>query len=94
MFGYRNYETQDNSRNNWFVAIVATGEGWHNNHHQDQAAATVKHRWWEVDICYWHILILKWTGLATHIVQPAHKRRRAPISVEPAAVGPATESPL
>lgn len=77
LFGYRNYQTDDNSRNNWFVAIVATGEGWHNNHHHDQAAATVQHRWWEIDICYWHILILKWLGLATHIIPPAHKRRRA-----------------
>lgn len=76
LFGYQNYETGDNSRNNWFVAIVATGEGWHNNHHHDQAAATVQHRWWEIDICYWHILILKWLGLATHIIPPAHKRRR------------------
>jgi fatty-acid desaturase len=92
LFGYRNYETSDGSRNNWFVAIVATGEGWHNNHHHDQAAATVQHRWWEIDICYWHILILKWLGLATHIVPPAHKRRRsvkeAPLIQEEASPTP------
>lgn len=101
MFGYRNYETDDNSRNNWFVAIVSTGEGWHNNHHQDQAAATVQHRWWEIDVCYYHILLLKRVGLATHIVQPAHKRRRvavtatdAPGSIEVSPVVPAAESRL
>jgi stearoyl-CoA desaturase (delta-9 desaturase) len=101
LFGYRNYETDDNSRNNWFVAIVSTGEGWHNNHHQDQASATVQHRWWEVDICYWHILALKWVGLATHIVPPAHKRRRAaiaaaetPVALEPSPIVPAVESRL
>lgn len=105
LFGYRNYETEDNSRNNWFVAIVATGEGWHNNHHQDQAAATVQHRWWEIDICYWHILILKWLGLATHIVPPAHKRRRTTSSPDlrptpmrgesgPSPVASTVETPL
>ncbi len=76
LFGYRNYETSDRSRNNWFVAIVATGEGWHNNHHQDASAATTQHRWWEIDICYFYIAALKWVGLATHVVPPAHKRRR------------------
>jgi len=105
LFGYQSYKTSDNSRNNWFVAIVATGEGWHNNHHHDQAAATVQHRWWEIDICYWHILVLKWLGLATHIVPPAHKRRRAagladlrptPIRGEggPSVVTSTVESPL
>lgn len=75
LFGYRNYETTDNSRNNWLVALIATGEGWHNNHHHDQASATVQHRWWEIDLCYYHILVLKWCGLASHIVPPASQRR-------------------
>ena len=75
LFGYRNYETSDNSRNNWFVAMIATGEGWHNNHHHDQAAATVQHRWWEFDLTYYHIVVFKWLGLVTHIVPPAHQRR-------------------
>ena len=35
LFGYRNYETGDNSRNNAWVAIITSGEGWHNNHHAD-----------------------------------------------------------
>jgi stearoyl-CoA desaturase (delta-9 desaturase) len=88
LFGYRNYETTDNSRNNWFVAMIATGEGWHNNHHQDQAAATVQHRWWEFDATYYHIVVLKWLGLASHIVPPASQRRSARPSI--AAVSPST----
>ncbi len=40
LFGYRNYQTPDQSRNNWFVALLTTGEGWHNNHHQDPASAS------------------------------------------------------
>ncbi len=77
MFGYRNYETDDHSRNNWFVALISMGEGWHNNHHADQSAATVQHRWWEIDINYYIIKIWSWMGLATHIVPPIHKRRAA-----------------
>ena len=43
VWGYRNYETTDNSRNNWLVALLAHGEGWHNNHHADQRAASHGH---------------------------------------------------
>ena len=39
LWGYRNYETDDNSRNNWFVGLLAHGEGWHNNHHAEQVSA-------------------------------------------------------
>lgn len=75
MFGYRSYETDDHSRNNWFVALIASGEGWHNNHHADQSAATVQHRWWEFDLNYYIIKVWSWMGLASHIVPPMHKRR-------------------
>src|SRR5215470_11501227 len=40
LFGYRNYETSESSRNNWLVGVLALGEGWHNNHHHDPAAAS------------------------------------------------------
>ena len=53
MWGYRNYETRDNSRNNWLVAAVTFGEGWHNNHHADQRSAAHGHRWWELDPSWW-----------------------------------------
>ncbi len=46
MFGYRNYETTDDSRNNWLVAILAYGEGWHNNHHAYPRMAKHGHKWW------------------------------------------------
>jgi len=80
LFGYRNYETDESSKNNWFVGLVALGEGWHNNHHHDPAAASVWHRWWEFDLTYCVILVLKRLGLATKIVEPKrvrHARRTA-----------------
>lgn len=77
MFGYRNYETDEESRNNWFVAILTSGEGWHNNHHADPAAASNRRRWWEFDLIYGVIRALEVVGLATHVVRPKHKRSDA-----------------
>ena len=70
LFGYRSYDTREDSRNNWFVALVAMGEGWHNNHHHDPTSASVWCRWWEVDITYCVILLLERLGLATDIKRP------------------------
>ena len=70
LFGYRNYETSESSRNNWLVGLLALGEGWHNNHHHDPAAASVWHRWWEFDLTYCVILMLKRLGLATKVIEP------------------------
>lgn len=75
VFGYRNYETSDDSRNNWFVTLLTAGEGWHNNHHADPASASVQHRWWEIDINYYTICVFGWLGLATDIIQPRHIRK-------------------
>jgi stearoyl-CoA desaturase (delta-9 desaturase) len=74
MFGYCNYETGEDSKNNWFVALLTVGEGWHNNHHEDQAACTVQHRWWEIDISYYEIKLLEKLGLASDIIIPRHRR--------------------
>jgi fatty-acid desaturase len=68
--GYRNYETNENSRNNWVVALLSMGEGWHNNHHADQRSAAHGHRWWEIDFTYLTILLFGRIGLAADIVPP------------------------
>jgi fatty-acid desaturase len=86
-FGYRNYETSDESRNNWFVALITGGEGWHNNHHGDPASASVQHRWWEWDLNYYIIKSLEWIGLASHVVP---RRRREKKSLQLAASVTAT----
>lgn len=77
-FGYRRYETGDDSRNNWFVALVAGGEGWHNNHHWDQVSARHGHRWWEFDLSWTVIWALERLGLATDVIRPRQHRRRTP----------------
>lgn len=74
MWGYRNYETDENSRNNWVIALATNGEGWHNNHHADpRSAAHGFHRWWELDVTYLTLRGLALTGLVWDIVPP---RRR------------------
>ena len=64
IWGYRNYETRDQSKNLWWVAIFAYGEGWHNNHHAHPSVAPAGHRWWEFDITWWTIKALRFCGLA------------------------------
>ncbi len=74
MFGYRNYETGEESRNNWFVAIIASGEGWHNNHHADPASASNQRKWWEIDLIYLVICAMAKMRLVWDVVPPKHKR--------------------
>ena len=68
LWGYRNYETGDDSRNNWWVAILSYGEGWHNNHHAYPRMALHGHKWWEIDTTYTVIRLLKLCGLAWNVV--------------------------
>jgi stearoyl-CoA desaturase (delta-9 desaturase) len=70
LWGYRNYHTADTSRNNALLALLAHGEGWHNNHHADQKSAMHGHLWWELDATYMVIRILRAMGLATDVVMP------------------------
>ncbi|MBW3542861.1 MAG: fatty acid desaturase [Planctomycetes bacterium] len=64
LWGYRNYETRDGSKNLWWVALFAYGEGWHNNHHAHPSVAPAGHRWWEIDMTWWAIRALKLLGVA------------------------------
>ncbi len=64
LWGYRNYDTRDASRNLWWVAVLSYGEGWHNNHHAHPSLAPAGHRWWEIDMTWWAIKALKFVGQA------------------------------
>lgn len=67
VFGYQNYQTKDESRNNWLVALLSNGEGWHNNHHIDPTSASNWHRWWEFDAIYLVIKGMEKLGLASDV---------------------------
>ena len=89
-WGYRSYETEDQSRNNFIVALLTNGEGWHNNHHAAPRACSQGHRWWEIDISYYEIRILEALGLACDVAVPRHLRR-PPRAARAAVAGPDVE---
>jgi fatty-acid desaturase len=71
IWGYRNYETPDVSRNNPIVALLSSGEGWHNNHHADSRSARHGHKWWEFDLTWLVIRVLMLLGLAKNVALPS-----------------------
>ncbi len=71
MWGYRNYETADGSRNNPIIGYIVAGEGWHNNHHADPTSARHGHRWWEFDLTWSVIRVLMLVGLAKNVALPS-----------------------
>jgi fatty-acid desaturase len=71
VWGYRNYETPDTSRNNALIAILAAGEGWHNNHHADSRSARHGHEWWEIDVTWMIIRLLALFGFARDVATPS-----------------------
>ncbi len=68
LWGYRNYETMDNSQNSFFVSLFALGDGWQNNHHAFPRSANFRHRPFEVDPLYWVIWLFKGVGLFRNVV--------------------------
>lgn len=68
--GRQRYVTGDDSRNNWWLALITLGEGWHNNHHFYQASTRQGFRWWEIDITYYLLKALSWTGLVWDLQVP------------------------
>jgi len=77
VFGYRTHYTKEGSTNNWLVGLVASGEGWHNNHHWDEKSARHGHRWWEIDFTWMHVWVLEKLGLATDVTRPRQAPQRA-----------------
>ncbi len=72
-WGYRSYDTGEQSRNNWFVAAITSGEGWHNNHHAQPRAARHGHRAWELDLTFAFVQALEAVGLAWNVIRPDPK---------------------
>lgn len=62
-FGRRRFATRDDSRNNWLLALLTFGEGWHNNHHFFPGAARQGFRWWELDVTWYGLRALAAVGL-------------------------------
>ena len=84
VFGSRRYATTDTSKNNWLLAVITLGEGWHNNHHFYQSTANQGWFWWEVDVSYYVLRGLAALGLVWELRTPpahiksAHEQATAP----------------
>jgi stearoyl-CoA desaturase (delta-9 desaturase) len=70
LWGYRMAAVADNSRNLWWAALLTYGEGWHNNHHAYPNVAKAGWQWWEIDVTWWAIQVLRVLGLAKRVVMP------------------------
>ncbi len=70
VLGRRRYVTGDESRNNWLLALLTLGEGWHNNHHAYQASVRQGFRWWEYDPTYYVLRGLSWLGIVWDLHVP------------------------
>ena len=67
LWGSRRFQTRDDSTNNWWVALLTFGEGWHNNHHAHPTSARHGLAWYELDLTYLHIKALQFLGLASDV---------------------------
>lgn len=64
LWGTKRFETGDRSRNNFVLAILTLGEGWHNNHHYSMASCRQGYKWWEIDITWLALRVLGLLGIA------------------------------
>jgi stearoyl-CoA desaturase (delta-9 desaturase) len=83
--GYRTFRTRDLSTNCWWVALLAWGEGWHNNHHAFPYSARHGLRWFEMDLTWWSIKALRLFKLADQIRIPSAQALSRPVSESAAA---------
>jgi len=67
MWGSRRFPTRDDSRNSWWVALITFGEGWHNNHHAHPTSARHGLAWYELDLSWIQIKILRYFGIAKRV---------------------------
>src|SRR5262249_20836428 len=87
LFGSRRYDTPDESRNNFLLALITLGEGWHNNHHHYQSSVNQGFFWWEIDVSYRVLWCLSCLGLVWGLRKPGAKalafRLARPVSPRP-----------
>ncbi len=73
-YGFQTHATGDESRNNLWLAVPTLGESWHNNHHAHPTSARFGHQWWQLDLGYGVIWVLKKLGLVFNVNQPQKNR--------------------
>ena len=77
LWGSKRYVNTDESRNNFWLALITLGEGWHNNHHYYQSSTNQGFFWWEIDITYYILKAMSWVGLVWDLRTPPQHVRDA-----------------
>ncbi|MCA9710161.1 MAG: acyl-CoA desaturase [Myxococcales bacterium] len=85
VWGKRRYATTDDSRNNWALALLTMGEGWHNNHHHHMSSCRQGFFWWEIDATYYILKMLSWVGVVWDIREPSRRVLEAGPAPQPDA---------
>ena len=85
LMGRRRFDTGDDSRNSFILALITLGEGWHNNHHRYMSCTRQGFYWWEIDITYYVLRGLSWTGLIWDL-KPVPESVYKEVSVQPEKV--------
>ena len=73
-WGYRDFDTPDQSRNNFCLALITLGEGWHNNHHFSPNSVRQGFRWWQIDVTFYMLWFLSKIGII-HELRPVDMTR-------------------
>ncbi|MDZ4785733.1 MAG: acyl-CoA desaturase [bacterium] len=73
IFGSRRFETEDQSRNSFLLALITLGEGWHNNHHRYPGSERQGFYWWELDISHYILKFLSWFGIVWNLRTPPER---------------------
>mmetsp|Transcript_38828 Transcript_38828/g.85019 ORF Transcript_38828/g.85019 Transcript_38828/m.85019 type:complete len:421 (+) Transcript_38828:49-1311(+) len=76
VWGFKDWNTKDNSMNNWLVGLLAFGEGWHNNHHAFETSCRHGLKWWQVDPTWYVVKMLSWVGLASNLKYPSESKMK------------------
>ena len=93
LIGTQRFFTGDDSRNNFWLALITLGEGWHNNHHRYPGSEKQGFYWWEIDISHYILTLLSWLGLVWDLRVPPERIYAEAMRNEQAAVLPHSPKP-
>jgi len=89
VFGRRRFPTKDDSRNNFLIALITFGEGWHNNHHYAPSSERHGFYWWEIDVTHYVLVVLSWLGIVWDLKPPPGRvYRNQPRAEKAIPIGP------
>jgi len=98
-FGKKVYDSGDESKNNFVLALITHGEGWHNNHHYYQRSCRQSFHWWQIDVTYYVLwalsklrVVRKIHNAPTHVIEGRPTDKRAELATMSSVSATAAES--